>query len=95
MDRYEILISTIEERYNPESDLTGPYNFPLVTFTEYQLLELVKILHGQIARLEKRVFDLEKKTQEGVCKECGDLALLSGVDLCPPCTMKWVKDRPK
>lgn len=27
------------------------------------------------------------------CSDCGEVALLSGVDLCPPCTGRWVSSR--
>lgn len=27
------------------------------------------------------------------CAECGEVALLSGINLCPPCTGRWVSSR--
>ena len=36
----------------------------------------------------EELLTLPKKAK---CKECNQLAYLSGVDLCPPCSSKWVK----
>jgi hypothetical protein len=57
----EGLIQTIEERYNPEADLPGPYSNPLVSITEYQLLEIIRDMRTEIAILqeERRALSIE------------------------------------
>lgn len=49
------LISKIENRYDAEADVPSAYNHPMVSVTEYQLLEIIKDLKERIETLEAYV----------------------------------------
>lgn len=50
-------VQRINERYNPENDVIP--GVPLVTITDFELLQLVESLLTRYAQLQKRVVTLE------------------------------------
>ncbi len=52
MSKLDELIEKVEQRYNPEYDIPPG---PIVTITDMQLLECIKLLQSQVIHLEAKI----------------------------------------